>query len=105
MLKNESPHRMIQTEVSLRKSNEDVQVAIEESFSKAERNMMSAEFYCECSDKNCKKLINLSVAEFKALHERRDYFVVCKGHVEPKIERVIKRLPKYWIVKKYALKP
>jgi hypothetical protein len=57
-------------------------------------------FQCECSDENCTTRIPMSVAEYQEIHADRDTFIVIPNHQVDPIEKVLKKTPKYTIVKK-----
>jgi len=104
--------RMIENEVVFRNRNERLrqnladlkQMAAEdgqESFMADMDDRLA--FYCECSDENCQKRLNISPDRFQEAHKRRNRFVVLPGHQVPQIEHIIVREPEYLVVEKYKL--
>jgi hypothetical protein len=57
-------------------------------------------FVCECADAECMAAVELSPAEYDAVHETPDRFVVKPGHVVPDVEHTIARNDRYWTVSK-----
>ena len=57
-------------------------------------------FYCECSDENCRQRILLKPSEYNKLHKRRNRFVILPGHETSRIEKVVQKADKYYIVEK-----
>lgn len=60
-------------------------------------------FKCECSDENCSERITLELSEYQEIHADRSVFIVQPGHQVRSIEKVIKQLPTYNIVKKHHI--
>lgn len=61
-------------------------------------------FYCECSDENCKKRIRIKPSQYGALHKNDSQFLILPGHSVPVIERTIKSAKNYKVVEKF-IKP
>jgi hypothetical protein len=57
-------------------------------------------FYCECSDENCVKRIQMKPSEYSQVHEKRNRFVAIDGHDVPEIERIVSRTLDYIVVEK-----
>lgn len=57
-------------------------------------------FKCECSDENCDVRIPIKLSEYQAIHTNRDTFVVLPDHQVDPIEKVIKKMPTYHVVRK-----
>lgn len=100
---------MIENEVVFRNRNEHLQqnfaelkqVAEEEgqeSFLEGMDNVL--EFYCECSDANCRKRLRVKANRYQQVHKRRDQFLVLPGHEVLQIERVVAAEPEFFIVEK-----
>lgn len=64
---------------------------------------MELQFYCECSDENCRQRIKLGIEDYRVIHEHRSRFLVVPGHDIPEVEKVIESKPDYAIVEKYVL--
>ena len=63
------------------------------------------QFYCECSDENCKQRITLRPSEYAQIHEQRKRFVLVKGHETHEIERIITHTTNYAVVEKTVAVP
>lgn len=57
-------------------------------------------FKCECSDENCSVRIPMLLSEYQAIHANRDTFIVLPNHQVDPIEKVVKKLSTYHVVKK-----
>jgi hypothetical protein len=83
---------------------------IEQSFRDANRTIMevAAElelsrevpFLCECCDTGCRDLIRMPWAEFEALHEHGNLFVVKPGHEHLEVEQLVVETAAYNVVEK-----
>lgn len=62
-------------------------------------------FYCECSDENCRFRIKIPPKLYEQLHKNSSQFILYPGHRVPKIERVIKAEKDYIVVEKYMTPP
>jgi hypothetical protein len=60
------------------------------------------ELICECSDRNCRRVLTMPFAEYEWLRQNPWRFVVLPGHDAPAIERVVELHPAYAIVEKHA---
>ena len=58
------------------------------------------DFACECADPNCVKTITMPVAEFSAIEQVENRFVVLRGHELPEVEDVVAEHDGYVIVSK-----
>jgi hypothetical protein len=59
-------------------------------------------FVCECADRDCTDLIELSVAEYERIRQSPQRFIVIPGHVVPEIERVVEERGAFDVVEKDA---
>lgn len=57
-------------------------------------------FYCECSDENCRKRIQMKQSKYTQIHKNRDKFIIIPGHEVPSIERIVKKYNDYCVVEK-----
>lgn len=57
-------------------------------------------FKCECSDENCSTRIPMLLSEYRNIHDDRNTFIVIPDHQVDPIEKVVKRLTHYNVVKK-----
>jgi len=88
--------RRAQNEVLLRRYNEHVE---------AERLLTQptlSEWVCECADEKCAQPVKLSIAEYEAVRAEPTHYLVAASdeHVDPEIEYVVRREPRYWVIAK-----
>jgi hypothetical protein len=58
------------------------------------------DFACECADTDCVKTIPLPVAEFAAIEQVENQFIVLKGHEVPEVEEIVAERDGFVIVSK-----
>jgi hypothetical protein len=68
-----------------------------------EHDTVKIEFYCECSDPDCRQKVPLTLEDYEQLHNKDSRFVIFPGHVTPAVERVIHNKPTMQVVDKFAL--
>ena len=109
-----SERRLAENEVLFRQNNIQVQKSLEKlrKTAKAEgresllpETDMPLQFYCECSDENCKQRIILNPTEYSDLHQNSSQFILIPGHNVPRVERTVKITDKYIVVEKYKAPP
>lgn len=114
MLEELSERRMAENEVIFRQINEQVPQRLEALKTAAESDGndslvqdidMPLQFYCECSDKNCRQRLTIRPSEYKELHQNRSQFVLVPNHEIPKIERVVFKDKNLQVVEKYETPP
>ncbi|HEX5936468.1 MAG TPA: hypothetical protein VFZ75_02075 [Actinomycetota bacterium] len=59
-----------------------------------------ARMLCECGDRECERLIAISVVEYEAARSDSRRFVVVKDHVVPDVELVVVETERYVVVQK-----
>jgi hypothetical protein len=59
------------------------------------------EFVCECGDPACSERLEVPLEEYEQVREDATTFVLDPDHVEPEVERIVKRRRDYAIVKKF----
>jgi hypothetical protein len=76
--------------------------AVNEGITEASEKFESeeAEIICECGDAHCTHRLEVPLDEYEAVREHPTRFIVRLGHVEPKIEEVVRRRRRYAIVDK-----
>lgn len=58
-------------------------------------------FLCECSDRECTEIVQLSLSEFRAARSHSDTaFILLHGHDDTNVERVIAHTDRYLLVEK-----
>ena len=60
-----------------------------------------ATFVCECADPGCTARVDLALEEYEAIRRDATHFLLCDGHEEPSIERVLERRRGYAVVEKF----
>ena len=109
-----SEQRQIENEVAFRQANEVAQKELEELKQIAEEegdrywaNNSDApfEFYCECSDENCRQKVSLKPSMYKELHSNRKQFVLIPGHQAESIESKVLKTSDYTVVEKHKTPP
>ncbi|MEO5498926.1 MAG: hypothetical protein ABIR46_00315 [Candidatus Saccharimonadales bacterium] len=107
--------RLIENEAIFRRYNERVENGFEELKQLAADDgsgdvtvgidRMQFEFFCECSDENCKKRIKMKMADYSAIHKDRKCFIILPNHQVTAVEKIIVKKPTYFIVEKYQKPP
>jgi hypothetical protein len=59
-----------------------------------------AEFVCECSDAACAERIETPLDEYERIRSEPTYFLLTPGHEDTRVERVVRRRPRYAVVEK-----
>ncbi len=107
-----SVRRLVENELAFRQPNEKVVKGIEklDALAKADGQkspMPSAgitlQFYCECSDENCRRRIGLNTKKYRAIHSNRNQFILLPGHDVPEVERTVRTEEGYVVVEKYLV--
>lgn len=106
---SDSERRQIENEMIFRRMNEKVGIDLDELDAKHTSDghfdlvrdvNIQLHFKCECSDENCSVRIPMLLTEYREIHLDRDTFVVLPYHQVDPIEKVIKKTPRYNVVKK-----
>ena len=58
---------------------------------------------CECARTDCATQVKVGIAEYTAIREHPDRFILANGHEQPKIEQVVERRSDYVIVEKVGV--
>lgn len=61
------------------------------------------EFFCECSSRDCRLRIRLTVAEYERIRRDPHQFFVRRGHELLEIERVVESSADYLVVRKVGV--
>lgn len=103
-MKNSSDRRqLINNELLARSVNQKAKRVIKTHTPEDEQSDLHINFYCECSDDNCRQRISLSLEEYEKLHAKEAFFVILKGHETPQVEKVRKSKRDALLVEKYSL--
>jgi hypothetical protein len=60
------------------------------------------ELVCECSDRECLKVLSIEAAEYEWLRQNPRHFAVLPGHEAPAVEHVVERHERFVVVEKHA---
>jgi hypothetical protein len=63
------------------------------------------DFYCECSDENCRKKISLKPSEYLRMHKNSSQLVLLPGHSVAEIERIVDSSDNWIVVEKFYTPP
>jgi hypothetical protein len=65
-------------------------------------NRHFSEWVCECADETCAEPVELSIEEYEGVRAEPTRFLVAPSeeHVSPRIEQVVRREERYWVVEK-----
>jgi len=86
--------RMARNETTARQINEDIEDAQPSSGPGLLR------IVCECGDRDCSRVIAISVPEYESVRADPTHFAVVKGHEVPAIEDVVGGTDRYTVVRK-----
>ena len=89
----EHKKRIAMNEATYRTVNEAV---------RAERAGGATTFVCECGRLGCKQLIQLSRAQYEAVHSNPRRFAIDPGHDISDVEDVVERHERYSVIEKHA---
>ena len=101
--------RQIENEMIFRRINEkvgtdlgvlDAMHVADGHFDLVRDDNLELHFKCECSDENCTTRIPMLLTDYQQIHTDRDTFIVIPDHQVDPIEKVIKEMPGYNVVKK-----
>jgi hypothetical protein len=105
---------MVENEIVFRQINEAVQQGFDEvkriaredgQHHNLDESDIPLQFYCECSDENCRQRISVRPSRYNAIHANRAKFVILPHHQADTIEHVIDREDGYWVVEKMSPLP
>ena len=91
--------RIAQTEALFRDVNERVQ-EINDQF---DATLSLSEWICECSRATCTYRMELTQAEYETVRANSRRFAVAPSddHVDPRLEWVVERHDRYWVIEKF----
>ena len=58
---------------------------------------------CECAKADCTTQIEVGIAQYMAVRQHPDRFIVARGHEQPDIEQVVEQHSEYVIVEKLGI--
>lgn len=86
--------RIARTEALFREVNERIAESADRFGSE------EAAFVCECSDSTCAERIEVPLVDYEDVREDGAEFLLAKGHEQADVERVVRRLPSFNVVRK-----
>lgn len=109
MAESFSQRRLAENEVLFRDVNQQIAKGFKElgEIASEENNQewvqeadKPIEFYCECSNIECRERIRLKPSQYGTIHKNSSQFVVLPGHNLPEIERIVSSEEDYLVVEK-----
>lgn len=105
--------KLVENEAMFRQKNETVQDDIktlnEIALSQRDEEPISDDtvlnFYCECSDEDCRVRIPMSIKQYELIHKDRKQFIIVRNHEVSSIEDVMEQTSDYTVVRKLAEVP
>jgi hypothetical protein len=88
--------RLAQNEVMFRRVNERI------AADRRDGARDELELVCECSDRDCLRVLRIEVAEYEWLRLNPRRFAVLPGHEAPAVEDVVERHDRFVVVEKHA---
>ena len=85
--------RLARNEAFFRELNERLEAATPDSASELV-------VVCECADEDCADRLTLRQEEYEAIRAQDTHFVVAAGHVDRRIEEVVRRTDRFEVVAK-----
>lgn len=86
-------------EVLFREVNERVD-EVAKGLAYTEEAALLTEFVCECCRQDCLQKVELTLAQYESVRSNPKRFVVLPGHERTEVERIIERLPGFFVVEK-----
>lgn len=71
-----------------------------ESLSNGWAPAAAVDFICECSDEGCIRRVTIESDDYRAIRSSGAQFFVAPGHVDLRIELVVRKTPTHWVVEK-----
>ena len=101
-MRKSDKRRLAENEVIFKQINKDVEGFL---YDVGVENLLTAPFYCECSNIQCHERIEMAPADYERIHKNPKRFIVLNGHEVPAVERVIERHDMYNVVEKQTEMP
>jgi hypothetical protein len=90
---------LAQNEVMFRRVNERI---VSDLRGRRDGGSHKLEIVCECSDRDCLRVLRIEVAEYEWLRLNPRRFAVLPGHEAPAVEDVVERHDRFVVVEKHA---
>lgn len=97
--------RLVRNQVRGRYANEEVRRAAAGLTDPSDEPEAIFEFLCECTRRDCRTMIPLTLREYEAVRADSASFVLAPGHEIESIERVTLRDPRFCVVRKIHPEP
>ena len=96
-----SPRRLRENEEFMESLNQRMKALVEEIREERDDDPDAPfDFFCECSDLDCRKRIRMDPRRFEEIHRDPEQFVLLPGHEIPAVEVVVDQEGAYLIVRK-----
>ncbi len=93
--------RAARNETLYRQVNEAIE-SLQEELGDGDPNS-PAQFICECSRTGCTDRVTLALGEYAEVRAEDTHFVIVPRHINPDIERIVRRTRDYAVVEKFGL--
>ena len=97
--------RLGRNQILFRYANEEVGRAAAKLTDPSEAPEPVFEFVCECTRRDCRAMIPLTLCEYEGVRADSATFVLAPGHEIPSIERVTQREAHFCVVRKIHPEP
>ena len=95
--------QLINAELATRSFNTKAKNILKRHTPKKSQPGLVIAFQCECSNEQCQERVPLTLEQYEEIHKHKAYFVLAKGHEEPKVEKVKLKSGSFSVVEKEAL--
>jgi hypothetical protein len=95
-----SERRLAENELIFKKRNERIKARVEKLLNQMDETAMKIQFYCECSNEDCRKKIAITPQDYELIHKNARHFLIAGGHNIETVENVIEKAETYWVVEK-----
>jgi hypothetical protein len=95
MPKRESQRRAARHEAMFREANEGIEAGLW-----PEQLDDTVRFRCECARVDCNQAVEMTAMDYERVRQDPRRFILCAGHDDPAVERVVESIDGYVIVEK-----
>jgi hypothetical protein len=60
------------------------------------------QFFCECANIDCTFQVEATIAEYEAVREYANRFLVAPEHWLPEVETIVEKADKWWAIEKHG---
>jgi hypothetical protein len=96
----DEPREAVQTRVGIGQSLARDQ---NERYKASRPSSIFSEYGCECATSTCERLVSLTVDEYEQVRSVPTHFVVARGHLDPRVEFVVRESSRYQVVEKFGV--